>query len=153
MRLSRLFLLITVAVVAGGCSSGDAFVDRGYMIRNTKKEKLPGYNGSVLVCYSSDTPRERRDELAREACAVYGLEPRLVLDEKWQCRLTVPHLANYFCVDPKMVLANGQLINPFNASQVQAWRKQQARVKAGLPAEPARGERDEMPQDSETPTR
>ena len=127
--------LLLVAATLAGCSSGEAFVDRNYMTKTIKKQKLPGWDGQVPVCFSSDTPRETRDQLAREACEVYGLEAKLLRVERWQCRFTVPHMASYICFDPDMRFANGALVNPFSAGQVDMWQRQQARIKAGIPPE------------------
>ncbi|TAN76932.1 MAG: hypothetical protein EPN20_01855 [Magnetospirillum sp.] len=123
MHPSRLILMMVALAIVTGCSSGDAFVERGYLVRSVKKQMLPGYTGQLVVCYGSDTPRERRDALAREACEVYGLQPMMVLERRWQCRFTVPHAADYACIDPKMRMPNGGYINPFSASQVEMWSK------------------------------
>lgn len=135
MPLPRPLAVALIAALVAGCSSGDAFVDRLYMTKTIKKQKLPGWDGSVVVCYGSDAPRETRDQLASEACAVYGLKALLSREYHWQCRFTVPHRADYQCYDPDMRLANGRLINPFDGSQVQAWKREQRRIKDGLPAE------------------
>jgi hypothetical protein len=133
MHPSRLFFLVMVSAFVAGCSSGDAFVDRSYMTKSVKKQKLPGYNGSVTVCYGSDTPRQVRDDLAREACAVYGLQPLLQLEARWQCRFTVPHQAAYACIDPEMRLPGGGYINPFNATQVEAWQRANGKLAKPVP--------------------
>lgn len=146
MHPSRLFFLVMVSVLATGCSSGDAFVDRAYMSKSVKKQKLPGYNGVVSVCYGSDTPRQVRDDLAREACAVYGLQPLLQLETPWQCRFTVPHQASYACIDPEMRGPNGGYINPFNASQVENWSK--ARRKDAKSAQPSEEDEQEPADDA-----
>ena len=130
MHPFRLILMMVVSAVIAGCSSGEAFVDRNYMALSVKKQKLPGYSGQLVVCYGSDTPREVRDRLASEACQVYGLQAVLVLEHPWQCRFTVPHAADYSCVDPAMRLPNGAYVNPFSASQVQTWSESQARNRA-----------------------
>ena len=133
MHPSRLFFLVMVSAFVAGCSSGDAFVDRSYMTKSVKKQKLPGYAGTLIVCYGSDTPRAVRDDLAREACGVYGLQPLLQLETRWQCRFTVPHSATYACVDPNMRTPSGGYINPFNASQVEAWSKANGKAAKAVP--------------------
>lgn len=127
--------MMLVSTVITGCSVGDAFVDRNYMTSGVRKQKLPGFDGNVTVCYGGDTPREKRDELAREACDVYGLQPLLIQEAKWQCRLTVPHSASYACINPEMRIPGGGYINPFSASQVEIWRQAKDRTTAGQPAE------------------
>ncbi|WP_239988486.1 hypothetical protein [Paramagnetospirillum kuznetsovii] len=123
-------VLVLVAAAVTGCASGEAFVDRSYTVRSVKKQKLPGYNGTLTVCYDGDAPTEKRDHLASEACEVYGLQAILIQEYKWQCRLTVPHLAVYSCVDPNMRLANGSYINPFMPGQVDRWVRGQKTEKA-----------------------
>ncbi|EME68712.1 hypothetical protein H261_17156 [Paramagnetospirillum caucaseum] len=123
-RSAALAVLITLV---GGCSSGDAFVDRGYMDRSIKKQKLPGYDGQVTVCFGGDTPRAERDRLAAEACEVYGLKSMLSSEIRWQCRLTTPHRANYRCFDPDMRMADGTLVDPFSASRVKDWQRERDR--------------------------
>ena len=130
MHAFRSAALCLLLALVGGCSSGDAFVDRDYMLRSVKKQKLPGYSGAVNVCFSSDTPRAERDKLAAEACEVYGLKALLSTEQRWQCRFTVPHLAQYICYDPNMRLANGALVNPFSPAQVKVWQREQAQIKA-----------------------
>ncbi len=117
-------LAALMVLAAAGCSSGDAFVDRDYMKVTVRKQKMPGYNGDIRVCYGSDTPRATRDTLAADACEVYGLKAALLQELPWQCRFTVPHLASYACVDPGMQLTNGAYVNPFSPDQVMLWRQQ-----------------------------
>jgi hypothetical protein len=131
----RTILLMLVTAAVTGCAGGEAFVDRAYMTRSVKKQKIPGYNGVLTICYDSGAPREKRDQLASEACEVYGLKAVLSLEQKWQCRLTVPHMASYACVDPDMHFANGTYVNPFSVSQVNAWKQQQRQQQEGETAE------------------
>ncbi len=133
MHAVRSTALILLVALVGGCSSGDAFVDRGYIQKSIKKQKLPGYDGTVTVCYSGETPRVERDRLAGEACEVYGLKAMLGVEQRWQCRLTVPHLASYYCYDPDLRMADGRLVNPFSGPQVKAWQNE--RQKSGELAE------------------
>ncbi len=133
MHAVRSTALILLVALVGGCSSGDAFVDRGYVQKSIKKQKLPGYDGMVTVCYNGETPRVERDRLAGEACEVYGLKAILSTERQWQCRLTVPHRAEYNCYDPDLRMADGRLVNPFSSSQVKAWQRE--RQKSGAPAE------------------
>jgi hypothetical protein len=122
MLLFRPMLLAAAVTTLAGCSLGEPFVDRDFTNVTVSKPKLPGHNGLVMVCYGSDTPLARRNELAAQACAEWGLSAVLTLDQPWQCRLTVPHLATYACIDPAMRLDNGTYVNPYNAGQVEAWR-------------------------------
>jgi hypothetical protein len=130
MALSRLIVLLVVALSAASCSSGNAFVERNYLAPGVRKQKLPGFDGHLTVCHGSDTPRQQRDHMAAEACGVYGLEPVLVSERPWQCRFTVPHIAEYGCVDPAMRFEDGGYVNPFSPDQVEKWRAQQAEDKA-----------------------
>lgn len=125
MRRLRLVSALLPVILLSACSGGEAFVDRGYTRTTVAKQKLPGHDGVVEVCFGGDTPRAERDKLAEDACAVYGLEARLVLERRWQCRLTVPHHARYACIDPNMRLANGGLVDPFDASMVAQWKQEQ----------------------------
>jgi hypothetical protein len=134
MALSRLIVLVVVILGVAACSSGNAFVDRNYMAQGVRKQKLPGFDGHLVVCHGSDTPRQERDRLAAEACGVYGLKPVLVSERPWQCRFTVPHVAEYGCADPAMRFENGGLVNPFSPDQVDKWRQEQAEAKP--PAKP-----------------
>jgi hypothetical protein len=126
MALHRLLFPVLLTAALAGCS-GEAFVDRNYMSVGARKEKLPGTNdGSITVCYTSDTPQARRDELAREACAAFGLDAVLATERRWQCRLTAPHLANYRCIDPAMRFSDGRYANPFSKDSVERWKAEQA---------------------------
>lgn len=127
MTLARIAVVLTLAALLGACSS-TAFVDRREMVNNIRKQKLPGYNGVVQVCYDDDTPRAERDRLAAEACEVYGLKAWLGSERKWQCRLTEPHLADYRCYDPKMRMADGRYVDPFSSFQVKIWRQERKRA-------------------------
>ncbi|MBI3444089.1 MAG: hypothetical protein HY055_01665 [Magnetospirillum sp.] len=142
MRVMRSAGLCLLVALVGACSSGEAFVDRDYMQKSVKKQKLPGYNGAVVVCYGSDTPRAERDRLAAEACEVYGLQPLLASELRWQCRFTVPHRASYVCYNPDMRMANGALVNPFSPTNVKLWQREQAQIK---------GRQSQVPQTPPTP--
>jgi hypothetical protein len=122
--LPQLLAATLLAATLAACS-GEAFVDRNYTTIHTSKDKLPGYNGSVSVCYTSETPRATRDEMAQEACAVFGLQAQLVVEQPWQCRLTVPHLASYTCGDPSMRNPDGTYVNPTSKEEVERWKKAQ----------------------------
>ncbi|ARJ66902.1 hypothetical protein WV31_15085 [Magnetospirillum sp. ME-1] len=124
MHAIRTTAFVLLVAFLGGCSMGEAFVDRREMEKSVKKQKLPGHDGNLTVCYGNDTPKAERERLAAEACEVYGLKAMLVRELKWQCRLTVPHLANYYCYDPDMRMANGALVDPFSNSQVKAWERE-----------------------------
>lgn len=132
MIFARIAVVLTLAAVLGACSSS-AFVDRREMENSIRKQKLPGYDGQVKVCYDDDTPRAERDRLAAEACEVYGLKAWLSSERKWQCRATVPHLADYRCYDPDMRMADGRYVDPFSNSDIKAWRRE--RKKAEQPSE------------------
>jgi len=133
MHAFRNAAFIVLLALLGGCASGEAFVDRREMDKSVKKQKLPGYDGQVTVCYDGETPKAERDRLAAEACEVYGLKAMLNSETRWQCRLTAPHRANYSCYDPDMRMADGALVNPFSASQVNAWQRE--RQGQGKPSE------------------
>ncbi|MFD2234699.1 hypothetical protein [Phaeospirillum tilakii] len=140
MKLTRLLPLTAAMAVLAGCSSSDAFIDRNYAkaTLEVSKPKPAGYDGQVRVCYGGDTPREDRDRLAEEACTQWGLHAVLILDQPWQCRLLVPHLATYACVDPAMRFKDGRYVDPFSTGAVDQWRNSQ-------PRQPAEG-------DTPTPT-
>jgi len=127
MCLFRPLLLVVALTSLAACSLGEPFVEREKTFQITNpgwsKPKLAGYDGVVNVCYGGDTLPATRDALAAEACAEWGLSARLNALQPWQCRLTVPHMAIYKCVDPAMRDENGDYINPFNAAEVNEWHR------------------------------
>jgi len=125
MSFPRLVSLSAALFLLAGCSSADVFADRGYATRNSEidKPKRAGTDGVVRICYTSETKLAERDRLASEACAPWGLIAVLVRDQPWQCRLLVPHLATYACVDPTMRYEDGSYADPFHQGQVDEWRR------------------------------
>ena len=131
IRSLRLVPIALAAASVAACS-GAPFVDRNYMTVTVSKEKLPGARtGEIKVCYNSDTTPAAMDALANEACDVFGLKAVLVNINRWQCRLTVPHLASYRCVDPNRRFADGHYVDLFSKQSVMRWRREQAPQKAG----------------------
>lgn len=135
MSFARAAVFVVLAALLAGCSSPGAFVDRREMERSVKKQKLPGYDGMVTVCYDGETPRAERDRLAVEACEVYGLKAVLYREQNWQCRLTTPHRAVYYCYDPELRMADGRLVDPFSKGQVDDWRREREAAGKGDGAE------------------
>ncbi|MGE5502916.1 MAG: hypothetical protein ACM31L_00700 [Actinomycetota bacterium] len=125
MRPTRLLAVFLAAAALAGCVRGEAFVDRAYDA-TVQKPKPAGWNGLVSVCYTNETPAAERERLAAEACADWGLRPLLYSVQTYQCRLTVPHLAVYRCIDPAMRFANGSYVNPFSRNDVEAWQDEKA---------------------------
>ena len=76
------------------------------------------------------TPGAQSIMIGRKNLQLYRIECDWAAERTWQCRFTVPHAANYACVDPEMRIGKAY-INPFSASQVERWHKAQARAKAG----------------------
>lgn len=142
MHPYRPIVLAVLVAALAGCSTGEPFVDRNNLQPGLRKQKLPGYAGSVTICHGSDTPRADIDRMADDACSVYGLTAMRTFDQRWNCRFFVPHTSYYVCYDPTMRMDNGPYINPFNRSQVEQWMRNQERRKAGTPADgdPAAGE-------------
>ncbi|CCG41940.1 hypothetical protein [Magnetospirillum molischianum] len=127
MRLFRPLLVVAAMTSLAACSLGEPFVERDrnnlYNTPTVPKPKRAGYNGFVNVCYTSDTLPAERDLLAAEACTEWGLTAVLSYTQRWQCRMTVPHLAVYACIDPAMRNEDGSYVNPFEEEAVTTWRK------------------------------
>lgn len=124
MRPLRLATSLLLAALAAGCSS-EPFIDREFTEVQVQKPKVAGADGTVVVCYPGGTPRQQLDELAKEACAGWGLQALFVREYRWQCRLTAPHRATYSCIDPNMKFASGAYVNPFDKNSVEQWRDEQ----------------------------
>jgi len=128
MCLFQPLLLAAAFASLAACSLGEPFVEREvsstlYSAVVIAKPRPAGYNGVVNVCYTSDTTVEERDQLASEACAVWGLKARVASLQRWQCKFFIPHLATYRCYDPDMRNKNGSYVDPFDEAQVESWRQ------------------------------
>jgi hypothetical protein len=131
----RSLLLVLAVAALGGCSVGEPFVDRNNTAgQYLRKQKLPGYDGKVIVCHAGETPAAEVDRLAGEACAVYGLSAARVVERKWNCRLTMPRATEYACYDPEMRTATGGYVDPFNRSEVERWLREQPKAAPVPPA-------------------
>ena len=151
-RLSVLALLAALAA----CDSGGPFVYIDPTVTLNKPSDLIRRNGYFQVCYG-DGEDAKADALAAETCADYKLVPRRAINLRYQCALTEPHEAFYYCIDPTMRMADGSYINPLNRGQLKKWREQQERLKAyaaahgGAAATPAAPTPEPTPEPAATP--
>lgn len=122
MRVDRPLLLFLAALTAG-CADPEPFVDFGNNPTMEKPKDPVLVNGTVAICYSSETPWAEVEALAAERCAAHGLHAISTTVTRWQCRTTSPHRASFSCYDPEMVLPNGAKVNPFDPKAVAAWEK------------------------------
>jgi hypothetical protein len=123
MRASRPLLLILAALTAG-CADPEPFVDDGggTSLLVSKPVDPVIKTGSLPICYSETTPWSEIFALATERCSAHGLavHPQATI-QRWQCRVTSPHKATFYCYDPEMIHTNGLFVNPFNRSDVARW--------------------------------
>ncbi len=124
----RLSVLASLAVLAA-CDTGGPYVYMDPTVRLTKTIDVIRTTGTFSICFE-DGEEKQVAELAAETCGGYHLVPLKYTVQRDQCSMTKPHRATYYCIDPRMRMANGTYINPLNNVAVTAWLNQQARVKA-----------------------
>lgn len=126
MRVSPLLLLIPAMLA--GCAE-EPFVDtwarkNPNVLLDVRKPVSDLFTyGWFDVCYADKTPFSDVLARARQECGSYGLETRTLQTQRWQCRVSAPHMTRFSCYSPDMTEADGTLINPFDKRAVAAWEK------------------------------
>lgn len=95
--LVALLLLGTLA----GCAKQPAFVetpDLGRIGRSKAKYE------QISICFSDGDKLATLQKLADEECARGQKKAHYLGYQRWQCRLMVPHLASFVCLDPSQAL-------------------------------------------------
>jgi hypothetical protein len=98
MTVNRLFLALFLPMALVACESAEPFVDNIGQSARVTKEKVT--YGLVRVCFKEGDQMEALQELASEECGRGNFQAVYLAWQKWQCRLTVPHVAFFYCVEP-----------------------------------------------------
>ncbi|HSV30032.1 MAG TPA: hypothetical protein VLL76_10755 [Candidatus Omnitrophota bacterium] len=122
MRPLRFASLVAAVGLLAACAEGP-FIDRPLEGKVRKPSDAIIERGRVNVCYASAGEFAAAEKIAVDTCGAYGLQARLEFHDRYQCRLSTPHLATFQCYDPDMTDRFGQYINPFNEQAVAEWRK------------------------------
>lgn len=91
---------VTVLFLAGSlaaCARQPAFVEISDLGKSGRSKAL--YE-QVTVCFSDGDKLATLQKLADEECAKGQKKANYIGYQRWQCRLTVPHLARFACLDP-----------------------------------------------------
>ncbi len=86
------------ALVLGlsGCAQPSPFVDSVNRPLDVQK-RVPTYT-AIDVCFTDRHSLEEVTELANEECAKGDKKAVYLGYQSWQCRLTVPHRARFYCL-------------------------------------------------------
>ncbi|MBF0355585.1 MAG: hypothetical protein HQL43_10165 [Alphaproteobacteria bacterium] len=88
------FLALFLGLAA--CAKPEPFVETPDLGSAGRKKAL--YE-QVAVCFSDGDSLETLKKLAGEECAKGQKTAHYIGHQRWQCRLTVPHLASFACLD------------------------------------------------------
>jgi hypothetical protein len=98
MPLKKLIVALLIPLALAACESAEPFVDDPTQSMRVVKQKAT--YGLVRVCFNDGDEMEELQELAEEECGKANLDAVYLAWQKWQCRLTVPHVAFFYCVEP-----------------------------------------------------
>jgi hypothetical protein len=96
-----LFLALLLGLAS--CARPEPFVetpDLGKVTRTKAKFE------QISVCYSDGDRMETLSKLAGEECAKDQKVAHYLGHQRWQCRLTVPHLASFVCLPPDQAVGD-----------------------------------------------
>lgn len=128
MRLARPLLLLPGLLSGFLTSCAEApFIDTGAASTTVTSIDKPTdtllKSGSFQICHASETPMGEVVALAVERCGGYGLKASQGATQRWQCRVSAPHMTEFSCFDPNMTDEEGHFVNPFDRVAVTAWEK------------------------------
>lgn len=111
---SAILLAVGLAVALGGCSRAEPYVYRTAEFDRRVLGKAPvAVPGEVQVCYSKmGTSPDEVVRLAEEECAKYGKSAQFIGNEIYQCPLSTPITARYYCCPSPLELVTGFRCNP-----------------------------------------
>lgn len=127
MRTSPIFLLLATLAVTGCAEEPFAKRDIDTNLDKPVNEVLT--EGWVQVCYGDTAPWSEVEAVAAEACGDYGYLASFKHSQRYQCRMTAPHLAVFTCYHPEMTDERGKLINPSDTSAIRDWQKRTGKMK------------------------
>lgn len=127
MRAAPL-ILIAATVLLAGCAEAP-FVQRELTNTIDKPTNTITKSGEVGVCHGDATPWAEVEAEAADACGAYGYFARHAYTDRYQCRVSAPHLSMFTCYHPEMTDAAGVLINPSDEKAVAAWQKRTGKTK------------------------
>ncbi len=111
LRLCVPALFLALALAA--CSRPEPFVEIPDLGKTGRSKAL--YE-QVTICFSKGDSLETLKKMAGEECAKGQKTAHYLGYQRWQCRLTVPHLASFVCLDPNQALGNKSQYLPSQAS-------------------------------------
>lgn len=102
------------AAILGGCSRAEPYVFRTAEFDRRVLGKVPvAVPGEIQVCYSKmGTSPDEIVRLAEEECAKYGKSAQFIGNEIYQCPLSTPTTARYYCCPSPVELAGGFRCSP-----------------------------------------
>ena len=96
-----LFLALILGLAA--CGRPEPFVETPDLGKLGRSKAL--YE-RVAVCFDEGESLEKLKKLAGEECAKGQKVAHYLGYQRWQCRLTVPHLASFVCLPPEQTLGD-----------------------------------------------
>ena len=127
MRVAPLFLIAATVAVAG-CAE-PPFVQRELTNTIDKPTDTVTRLGMVSVCHGDGADWSEVEAEAAYACGAQGYFAKYDYTNRYQCRVTAPHLSAFSCYHPEMTDAAGNLINPSDEKAVAAWQKRTGKMK------------------------
>jgi hypothetical protein len=133
-RLPMPVLLLSGALVLAGCASDTVFVNHEISQLIEKGQDTVLKSGVVEICHSGSAPWPEIEALAAEECATQGWQAEFYMTQKWQCRMTAPHLSTFRCFLPEYADKYGRHLNPADRKAYRAWAKARGTKAAAHPA-------------------
>lgn len=122
--------LLPLVLLLGGCAD-TLFVDAPINAFIDKTEDRVAKYGNFQICHDSATPMSEIQALADEECGRLGWQSQWVHTQKWQCRLTAPHMSTFQCFVPGYVDQTGKPVNPANKKAFLKWQQSQKQAQKG----------------------
>ncbi len=114
---TAILLAVGLAAALGGCARAEPYVYRAAEFDRRVLGKAPvTVPGEIQVCYSKlGTNPDEVVRLAEEECAKYGKSAQFIGNEIYQCPVSTPIAARYYCCPSPLELVSGFRCNPAGA--------------------------------------